>query len=105
MEFISHCTSADEESRRKKNIKETLRIPKGVTTNVQLQQLTECMRIPYFRGIFMRTTLPTGGVRRNESGIINFDNVEKLGTQWMAYAKRGNRVTNKISRITGPTNE
>jgi len=31
-------------------------MPKGVTTNVQLQQLTKRMRIPYFRDIFMHTT-------------------------------------------------
>ncbi|KYQ47056.1 hypothetical protein ALC60_13931 [Trachymyrmex zeteki] len=43
-------------ARRKKNVDETLKLPKGVTTNVQLQQLANRMRIPYFRGIFMRTT-------------------------------------------------
>jgi len=48
---------------------------KGVTINVQLQQLASRMRIPYFRGIFMRTTLPKE-VRRNESGIMNLDNTE-----------------------------
>jgi len=54
---------------------------KGVTTNIQLQQLTNRMRIPYFRGIFMRTTLPRR-VRRNKSGneIVNLDNAEKPGT-------------------------
>lgn len=40
----------------------------------------------------MRTTLPTGRVHRNESGIMNLDNVEGPGTHWVAYAKRGNRV-------------
>ena len=50
------------------------------------------MRIPFFRGVFMRNTLPPGGVRRNESGIINLDNVEVLGTHWVAYVKRGCRA-------------
>lgn len=67
-------------------------MPKGVTTNVQLQQLANRMRIPYFRGVFMRTTLPIGGVRRNESGIVNLDNAEGSGTHWVAYAKRGNHA-------------
>ena len=40
----------------------------------------------------MRTTLPTDRVYRNESGIVNLDNAEGLGTHWVAYAKRGNRV-------------
>lgn len=40
----------------------------------------------------MRTSLPTGGVRRNESGIVNLDNAEGPGTHWVAYAKRGDRV-------------
>ena len=67
-------------------------MPKGATTNVQLQQLAKHMHIPYFKGIFMRTTLPTGGVRRNESAIVNLDNAEGPGTHWVAYAKRDNRV-------------
>lgn len=40
----------------------------------------------------MRTTLPTGGVRRNESGIVNLDNAVGSGTHWVAYAKRGDRA-------------
>ncbi|XP_077282380.1 uncharacterized protein LOC143908564 [Temnothorax americanus] len=77
---------------RKKNVEETLKIPKGVTTNVQLQQLAKRMRIPYFRGVFMRDSLLIGGIRRNESGIVNLDNTEGLGTHWVAYAKRGDRA-------------
>ena len=62
--FISHPTSADKVSRvEKKNIDGTLKMPKGVTTDVQLQQRTNRMHIPYFRGIFMRTTLSVEGVR------------------------------------------
>jgi len=43
----------------------------------------------YFRGVFMRNTLPTSGAHRNESGIMND---ARLGTHWVAYAKRNNRV-------------
>ncbi|KYQ52679.1 hypothetical protein ALC60_08211 [Trachymyrmex zeteki] len=77
---------------KKKSSKETIKMPKGVTTNVQLQQLAKRMRIPYFRGIFMRTTLPTGTVYRNERGIVNLDNADGSGTHWVAYAKRGDHV-------------
>ena len=34
------------------------------------------MRIPYFRGIFMDTTLPIRGMYRNESSIVNLDNAD-----------------------------
>jgi len=64
-------------------------MPKGVTTNIQLQQLTKRMRIPYFRGIFMRSTL-LRRVRRNVNSIVNLDNTEGPNTHWVAYAKRGN---------------
>ena len=78
--------------RGKKNVKKTLKLPQGVTTNVQLLQLAKRMRIPYFRGVFMRDALPVDGTYHNESGIINLDNAKGPGTHWVAYAKRGNRA-------------
>ena len=66
-------------------------MPTGVTTNVQLQQLAKRMRIPYFRGVYMRNALPRK-IRRNESGIVNLDDVDGPGTHWVAYAKRGDRA-------------
>ena len=65
----------------KKNVKQLPRMPKGVITNVQLQQLAKRMCIPYFRDIFMSITLPIGGVYRNKSGIINLDNVDGSDTR------------------------
>ena len=67
-------------------------MPAGVTTDVQLDRLARRMRISYFRGVFMRDALPTSGVRRNESGIVNLDDTTGIGTHWVAYAKRNNRV-------------
>ena len=66
-------------------------MPAGVTTNVQLQQLAKRMRIPYFRGVYMRNALPRE-IRRNESGIVNLDDADGPGTHWVAYAKRGDRA-------------
>jgi len=40
----------------------------------------------------MRNNLPISGVRRNESGIVNLDDVDGPGTLWVAYAKREDRV-------------
>ena len=67
-------------------------MPSGAITNVQLNELARRMRVPYFRGVFMRNTLPTSGVRRNESGIVNLDDATGPGTHWVAYTKRNNRV-------------
>ncbi|KAL6253549.1 hypothetical protein P5V15_001059 [Pogonomyrmex californicus] len=50
------------------------------------------MRVPYFRGVFMRDALPISGARRNENGIVNLDDTTGPGTHWVAYAKRNNRV-------------
>jgi len=78
--------------KKKKNDEKALKMPSGVTTNIQLQQLANRMRIPHFRGIFMRNALPISGVRRSESGIVNLDNAEGPGTHWVAYAKKDNHV-------------
>ena len=56
-------------------------MPAGITTNVQLSQLARSMRIPYFRGVYMRNALPRK-IRRNESGIVNLDDADESGTQW-----------------------
>lgn len=66
-------------------------MPTGVTTNVQLDQLARRMHIPFFRGVFMRDTLPvTSGIHR--SGIVNLNDDSSPGTHWVAYAKRDNHV-------------
>jgi len=44
-----------------------------MTTNIQLDQMTKHMHVPYFRSVFMRNALPISGVHRNESGIVNLD--------------------------------
>lgn len=40
----------------------------------------------------MRDTLPKGGPRINESGVINLDRGDGPGTHWVAYKKRGERT-------------
>ncbi|KYQ57309.1 hypothetical protein ALC60_03729, partial [Trachymyrmex zeteki] len=59
-------------ARRKKNVNETLKLPKGVTTNVQLQQLANRMRISYFRGEiapYISTVSAIFDRRRNSNDI------------------------------------
>lgn len=51
------------------------------------------MAIPYFRGVYMRDTLPKTGPLYSESAIINLDSIHGSGTHWVAYKKRGGLVT------------
>lgn len=50
------------------------------------------MKIPHFRGVFMRNTLPKSGPHKNECAIVNLDRVEGRGTHWVAYKKISNLV-------------
>lgn len=45
------------------------------------------MKIPHFRGVFMRNELPKTGPRRNEAAIVNLDDKSGIGTHWVAYRK------------------
>lgn len=48
-------------------------------------------QVKHFRDVFMRDTLPSKPWNR-ESGIINLDSQDGLGTHWVAYKKSGNLV-------------
>lgn len=61
-------------------------------TNIDLNKYARLLKIPHFRGIYMRDSLPLK-IRLNESGIINLDSKEKQGTHWVAYIKEHNTVT------------
>lgn len=50
------------------------------------------MKVAYFRGVFMRDSLPRHGPHNNESAIINLDSILGPGTHWVAYKKRGGLV-------------
>lgn len=50
------------------------------------------MKIPHFRGVFMRDELPKSGPRRCESGIINLDDKNGPGSHWVAYKKINDRI-------------
>lgn len=47
--------------------------------------------IPYFRGVFMRDSLPRIP-REKECGIVNLDNSTNNGTHWVAYAKIKDKI-------------
>lgn len=44
------------------------------------------LRIPHFRGIFMRDCLPNKP-KRCECAIINLDSINNRGTHWTSYIK------------------
>lgn len=50
------------------------------------------MKIPNFRGIFMRNNLPKSGPKKYESAIVNLDDKNGPGTHWVAYNKKNNDV-------------
>lgn len=49
------------------------------------------LKIPYFRGVYMRDALPSKP-HTNECAIINLDASTGPGTHWVAYVKRGNSI-------------
>lgn len=47
--------------------------------------------IPYFRGVYMRDTLPKNPLKR-ECAVVNLDSIRGFGTHWVAYYKNNNIV-------------
>jgi len=79
-------------NKEKKNVEKTFKMPAGVITNIQLDQLARRMHVPYFIDVFMHNASPISGARRIESGIVNLDDTRSPGTHWVVYAKKDNRV-------------
>lgn len=66
-------------------------LPKRALNNIDIETFATKLKIPHFRGVFMRNNLPKK-IRKNESGVINLDNNEGNGTHWTAYKKTENLV-------------
>jgi hypothetical protein len=66
------------------NAKKQLIIPHHALSNTELYRYVSCLKIPFFRGVFMRDELPLK-IWKNESGIINLDNSNGPGTHWVCY--------------------
>lgn len=63
-----------------------MKLPSRPLTDVDLQIYAKKLKIPHFRGVFMRDALPTTSQKR-ECGIINLDESDGRGTHWVAYFK------------------
>lgn len=54
--------------------------------NDELKRYAACLKIPFFRGVFMRNKLPSK-IWKNETAIVNLDDTNGPGTHWVCYKK------------------
>ncbi len=66
-------------------------IPNKPLSNYDLAQYASCLKLPFFRGVFMKDALPKR-IMENESAIVNLDNSDGPGTHWVCYKKLGDTV-------------
>ena len=64
-----------------------LTIPNGKgLTNIELGMYAKKLGIKYFRGVYMRDTLPAK-VHKIECGIVNLNTSHQSGSHWVCYYK------------------
>lgn len=63
------------------------RLPRRALSNIDI--LSHTRDIPYFRGVYMRDTLPSKP-KKIECAIVNLDLSVNDGTHWVAYVKVNN---------------
>jgi hypothetical protein len=77
---------------------ENVVLPNKPLSNLELMEAVKCLKIPTFRGVFMRNELKMC-LRKNECGILNLDDNDNLndqygtstggGTHWVCWWKKG----------------
>ena len=65
---------------------EGVNLPNKPLTNFQFIYTIKQLKIPHFRGVFMRNDLPRKPLKR-ECGILNLDGVSGRGTHWVCWYK------------------
>ena len=65
---------------------EGLVLPNKSLSNFELMEAVKKLKIPRFRGVFMRNTLPKKP-RKRECGIFNLDSAPGRGTHWVVWYK------------------
>ena len=55
-------------------------------TNIDILRYVEILKIPNFRGVFMRDELPRR-TKSTECGIMNFNTHDQIGSHWVCYVK------------------
>ena len=59
-------------------------------SNFDIIKLVQHLKIPDFRGVFMRDTLPSKP-REKECGILNLNKFSQRGSHWVAFYKDGGK--------------
>lgn len=49
-------------------------------------------KIPHFRGVYMRDSLPNVKPWKNECMVLNHDSIENDGTHWTCFVKHNHNV-------------
>lgn len=57
-------------------------------SNIDIKKYAQSMQIPFFRGVYMRDSLPKKP-KKFECFILNHDSIKNSGTHWSALAKIG----------------
>ena len=63
--------------------------PERGLTNLDLMRYISILRIPYFRGVFMRDELPKVD-RQIECGVVNLNRSDEMGSHWVCYVRNHN---------------
>lgn len=58
---------------------------------MELKKYATMLRIPYFRGVYMKDHLPNK-MRKNESMIVNLDDSTGNGTHWVCFCKQNREI-------------
>ena len=79
-------------------------LPNKPLSNLELLEAARKLKIPNFRGVNLRDTLPTTP-KKKECGILNLDDTAGLGTHWVAWYKNGTEKKYFDSYGLQPPNE
>lgn len=66
-------------------------MPNRALSNKDIIRWALLLKIPNFRGVFMRDLLPFK-IKEIETGVVNLDGNSGKGTHWVCYTKNGPRV-------------
>ncbi|KAK7580375.1 hypothetical protein V9T40_001004 [Parthenolecanium corni] len=64
---------------------------KVALTNFDIVKTVKSIKMPYFRGVYMRDGLPAKPMI-NKRAVVNLDSSKGRGTHWVCYSKKGNTV-------------
>ena len=62
----------------------------GVLSNFDIFKIAQSLKIPNFRGIFMRDQLPQRP-KEKECAIVNLNSSDQPGSHWVCYYKNGKK--------------